>query len=606
MWAIRVDQLMTICWLFLLILPSETVESQTPHISQRDKYHYTIDVQWPCFTSNSAFDCCKITDRIACTVSGPTILFGVCATYDGANLSIGHCDAYFEPSKYNVTTPMYILLPIDLTKLNESMCAPLNRKGLLCSECADGFGISITSFGYGCTNCTGDWYAVPLFLVLEFVPVTVFYLTVLTFQISVTSPPMPCFIMYAQIVLYIIDHHSAFRVLKIITKDGKLNIGMKIIETFYGLFHLDFFRYTLPPLCLSSKLKPIHTALLGYVTVIYPLFFIFLTWVCVKLHDHNVRLIVWFWRPFHKCFVRLRKRWDTKTDLIDVFITFFILSYYKFSYLAASFLKKTDINKIDQSGNQSTINILGDLDPSMPYLGKNHLLLLTFSVLVLLIFNILPPLLLILYPTRAFRYCLSKCHLNSHTIFIFTDKIQSCYKNGLDGGRDMRSFSGFYFYLRLNFHNFLIIFHTMLKRRGWASLGITFFISALIITIARPYRKSYMYIIDALLFTNIALLCLSNANSYMAMYLLLVTPIVGMIFLIFLKIVHQKTCFQKLKTHMSICCSDLRVQVQKFVRTTELSESQLNTLPTATQPLIHQSLPTNSEISYGTNNEVIP
>ena len=103
-------------------------------------------------------------------------------------------------------------------------------------------------------------------------------------------------------------------------------IGTKIIETFYGLFHLDFFRYTLPPLCLSSKLKPIHIALLGYVTVFYPLFLIFLTWVCVKLHDHNVRVIVWLWRPFHKCFVRLRKRWDTKTDLIDVFITFFILS----------------------------------------------------------------------------------------------------------------------------------------------------------------------------------------------------------------------------------------------------------------------------------------
>ena len=114
--------------------------------------------------------------------------------------------SYFEPSKYNVTTPMHILLPIDLTKLNESMCGPLNRKGLLCSECADGFGISITSFGYKCTNCTGVWYAVPLFLGLEFVPVTVFYLTVLTFQISVTSPPMPCFIMYAQIVLSIVDN----------------------------------------------------------------------------------------------------------------------------------------------------------------------------------------------------------------------------------------------------------------------------------------------------------------------------------------------------------------------------------------------------------------
>ena len=621
---VRFHLKITFC-LFLLTSLSQTVKSQGtqfkhsvkhPTLGQitndQDLYHYPVrySARWSCFNysdlSVEDLDCCNI-NSILCTESGPLLRDGCFATYDGIDLYIGLCDyKYLQTSRYNSTTHNQKYLPVNLTELNESMCAPLNRKGLLCIECVDDFGISITSFGYECTNCTGVWYAVPLFLVLEFVPVTVFYLTVLTFQISVTSPPMPCFIMYAQIAVYIIDHHTSFRVLNTITKDGELIMGMKIIQTFYGLFHLDFFHYVLPPLCLSSKLKPVHIALLGYVTVFYPLFLIFLTWVCVKLHDHNVRLIVWLWRPFHKCFVRLRKRWDTKTDLIDVFITFFILSYYKFAYLALSFFNKTEINKIDRSRDQSTINILGDLDPSMPYLGKNHLLLLTFSVLVLLIFNILPPLLLILYPTRAFRYCLSKCHLNSHTIFIFTDKIQSCYKNGLDGGRDMRSFSGFYFYLRLNFHSFSIIFHTMLKRRGWASLGITFFISALIIAIAKPYRKSYMYIIDALLFTNIALLCLSNANSYLAMYLLLVTPIVGIIFLIFLKIVHQKSCFQKLKTHISICCYNLRVQVKKFVRTTKFTESRLNTLPTATQPLIQQSFPTDSEISYGTNNEVFP
>ena len=170
--------------------------------------------------------------------------------------------------------------------------------------------------------------------------------------------------------------------------------------------------------------------------------------------------------------------------------------------------------KIDQSGSQSTTSILGDLDPDMPYLSKTYIGLAAFSILVLLIFNILPPLTLILFPTRAFHYCLSKCHFNSHTIVIFTDKIQSCYRNGLDGGRDMRSFSGFYFYLRLSFHILSEIFHIVLNKSGMTSLGVTFFISALIITIIRPYRKSYMYIVDALLFTNIALLWLSGTNMY--------------------------------------------------------------------------------------------
>ena len=555
----------------------------------QDLYHYQYSVRWSCFNYSTSsvepFDCCNIY-QIFCTESGPSLSYGICATYDGTDLYVGPCSTYFQPSSYNSTIPNQIDLPVNLTELNNNMCGPLNRKGLLCSECADGFGISITSFGYKCTNCTGNWYAVPLFLLLEFAPVTLFYLVVLTFKISVTSPPMPCFIMYAQIVLYIIDHQefNALFPLNIVTEDGELILGMKIIQTIYGIFYLDSFRYISKPICLSSKVKPIHVALLGYITVFYPLFLIFLTWVCVKLHDHNVRLIVWLWRPFHKCFVRLRKRWDRKTDLIDVFITFFILSYYKFAYLTSVFLDKKEIDKINRSGSHSTINTLGELDPSMHYMGKNHLLIATFSLLVLLIFNILPPLLLILYPIRAFRYVLSKCHLNSHTIIIFTDKIQSCYRNGLDGGRDMRSFSGFYFHLRLTFHSVSIIFHIILKRKGWDSLGITFFILALITAIARPYRKSYMNILDALLFSNLALLCLSSSSSYLRMYLLLVTPIVGIMFLIFLKIVHHKTCFKKLITHISICCNNLRMQVHKFKRTTEPteeSESLLNTAPTA-------------------------
>ena len=38
------------------------------------------------------------------------------------------------------------------------------------------------------------------------------------------------------------------------------------------------------------------------------------------------------WRPFNGCFVRLRRGWNTKSDLIDVFASFFLLSYSKIVY----------------------------------------------------------------------------------------------------------------------------------------------------------------------------------------------------------------------------------------------------------------------------------
>ena len=101
---------------------------------------------------------------------------------------------------------MYVQLPDNISELNDYMCGPMNRKGRVCSECIDGFAPSVTSIGYECSNCTDTWYGVPLYLFLEFVPITMFYLAVLVFQISVTSAPMTCCVMYSQLIVSIFVH----------------------------------------------------------------------------------------------------------------------------------------------------------------------------------------------------------------------------------------------------------------------------------------------------------------------------------------------------------------------------------------------------------------
>ena len=124
---------------------------------------------------------------------------GSCATFDDDSILVSFtlCPNFLALKSYSIAKPGHILLPRNLSQLNDYVCGPLNRKG---SECADGFGPSMTSFGYRCANCTDSWYGMPLFLFLEFVPITVFYLIILVFHISITPAPMPCFIMYAQII----------------------------------------------------------------------------------------------------------------------------------------------------------------------------------------------------------------------------------------------------------------------------------------------------------------------------------------------------------------------------------------------------------------------
>ena len=49
------------------------------------------------------------------------------------------------------------------------------------------------------------WYGIPLYLMIELVPITAFYLFILVFQIHIlTSPPMVNFIFYSQMVMFVL------------------------------------------------------------------------------------------------------------------------------------------------------------------------------------------------------------------------------------------------------------------------------------------------------------------------------------------------------------------------------------------------------------------
>ena len=89
------------------------------------------------------------------------------------------------------------------------------------------------------------------------------------------------------------------------------------------------------------------------------------------------------------------------------------------------------------------------VDQTVLYGSTEHLLFVIPAVILSFIFGILPTALLILYPIQPFRVLFSKCRLDGIVIITFAEKFHSCYRTGLDGGRDMRSFAGLYFIARL-------------------------------------------------------------------------------------------------------------------------------------------------------------
>ena len=74
---------------------------------------------------------------------------GFCMTVTNSSQVISPCP-YIPPSTDNISQyhSIYQVLPKQLDQVNESMCAPFNRKGFLCSKCKENYGLAAYRF-YG-------------------------------------------------------------------------------------------------------------------------------------------------------------------------------------------------------------------------------------------------------------------------------------------------------------------------------------------------------------------------------------------------------------------------------------------------------------------------
>ena len=474
---------------------------------------------------------------------GAQVEFGYCITYDKNKhtFEFGSCHYFQSKQGHHITEQGYVLLPDNISELNGYMCGLMNRKGPLCNQCVDGFGPALTSTGYTCSNCTNAWYGVPLYLMVEFVPITILYFLILIFQINITSAPMTCFILYCQILFFELQYDRRLPVGRILYE--LRGTKLSILKAVYGAMNLEIIRYIVPPFCVSSKLQFIHISILEYLPAFYPLFLILLTWICIELHDRNFRLLVWAWRPFHRCFTRLRRGWNTTSDLVDVFASFFLLSYSKIGYQSIVLID-CHLNFVFHNGSISSSHNTF-YDPSILCDGKEQIGLSFLAAVFLCVFSILPTFLLVLYPIRVFRCCLSKCRLDGIAVTTFVNKFHGCYRNGIDGGRDMRSLSGLYFFIGKLLFVVRLTRHLFIPNNVWLSYTLLYSSITVLVAYVKPYKKAYMNIFDTVLLANLSVVCLLMSSEYfktqvIKIYILLILPIVLVILLVITKLMHSK------------------------------------------------------------------
>jgi hypothetical protein len=153
--------------------------------------------------------------------------------------------------------------------------------------------------------------------------------------------------------------------------------------------------------------------------------------------------------------------------------------------------------------------LVTNIDLNVEYGSREHLLFGIPALLLGCVFSIFPALVLMLYPVRLFRKCLSKCRLDGLILNTFVEKFYGCYRNGLDGGRDMRSFAGLYFIVRpLPFLAGSATRMLMLSNNDpYLPRSVVFMATSLVIALCRPYNKMYMNVLDSLLLAHLAILC---------------------------------------------------------------------------------------------------
>ena len=382
----------------------------------------------------------------------------------------------------------------NVSELDDITCSYLNRKGRLCSLCKDGHHISAYSYDFMCFRCTSSiGYNVVKYVSITFLPLTLLYLVFVIFQISATSPQLNSFVILCQIFatpIYV-------RLLVQTTKTTNIFPLMQALATVYGIWNLDFFRTVIPPICL-----PIYTMqimALEYAVALYPLLLIITSYVLLTAYEREYRVVVWLWRPFHRCLVRFRRPWNLKHSIIDAFATFLLLSYMKLLTTSVDLLIPVDVH--------NSYGILEGqylyYDASVPFWDEDHLPYACGAIIIVTVVIILPLLLLLLYPMQCFQKCLNRCGLNWQALRIFMECFQGCYRDRTDRGLECRYFAALYPSFRIIG---FIVYGYMPNWATFSVLAIMLIGVAITIIVVQPYKDTFKIYnkIDAIMMLVVA------------------------------------------------------------------------------------------------------
>ena len=320
------------------------------------------------------------------------------------------------------------------------MCRGNNRKGYLCGKCRSNYGPS--AYSPKCCKCNLPVAsAIARYLTIKLLPVAILFLVIMTFRINLTNGPMLGYILFCQLHAILARGVAAMYKTLVIQPRGNIT---NVFLFFSAIWNLDFLEVTsiIPPFCISDKLWDFDVLLLNFISVLFPLFLLVITYVLIELHARDFKLVVYCWKPFHPCFVNIRKRWSTSDSVIHAFASLMFLSFTSLSFNAYQLLSSTNVYRVNDSEPVHK-NVLYN-HPGIHVFTPKYIYYPITAVVLLFFLGILPSLLLILYPIRLFRERLQRCCSQRFVVTLntFVETFQGAFKDGSNGTRDLRMVPG--------------------------------------------------------------------------------------------------------------------------------------------------------------------
>ena len=415
-----------------------------------------------------------------------SIVSFTCITYDEEfNTTVAGASIY-TPGIQNGSPLGYYSVPIthNASYFNEHVCGQLNMEGRLCGRCKDGYSLQFNTHTPKCVQCNNVFYNWALFFVRNILPTTLLYVAILFFKVDINKPPAISIIMYSQLYYYVFASHLDAQL-----PAGAFSVFAKTVNSFYGILNLQYFYELLTPICLPGLSTAVELLCFTYVLGVYPLVLVIITYVCIELHA-RYRPIAILCKPFSMCFAKLRRPYHANESVINALATFLVFSYSKMLLYSLFILQPVQVYTATGSKLSSLYFFY---NPSIQYFHGNHLPA-AVAAIVIGLFLLLPPLLFFLYPSMWFQKVLEWLRLRRHGLRAFMDIFQGHFKNGTEGTRDWRLFSGVYF-----------VFRILLVVAAFSNPTLTLvtyaqLIGLVLIAVGSPYKKYIYNVLECVIF----------------------------------------------------------------------------------------------------------